>query len=540
MKEKSAYIIMPYAKKYNRFYSMIIKRAVEDLGYTCIREDLTGQNGHVLKNVITHLAESDIVIADLAGLNWNVAYELGIRHALCASGSIMLCDEATKDSGLPFDIQHYGIILYPEDWLEQELDDKIVNMIQQQIRAHEDAVAVDSPVHEVYTDLPTRVLDAINPESDEKEARIRELEDENRRLRDRVEKAGLNARAGDAPSENIRALMHEAIANSIYYSDDAVRQLRSLQNDGKKEEFADFLATVLEKGFLDEQDCRIVFNICRKLGVPMLTRVFLEQAVKLYPDSEELNVFLANELSKSYQTRDKALLIANERIGLTRKNGKYELASKRPSNESLAAFFNVYLQLKYYNEILQIAPLLLEAKPPVETQCLIRRNVIISFTELGRYEEAVSAARELLELDSMPDINHYSAYKAYRADGRLVDAYLELEECIRLDPDDEDYLYYIAGFVCDEQMARSSVNDVPHPIARTERERYAAPYVLYRVSMVPEDYKRAADFLIRNGFQKTCNSMVEALKSGLRGDDFLDAFEDFDFTFVRYCLDPVN
>ncbi len=536
MSNKIAYVIMPYDNRYKRFYSMIIKRAAEELGYQCIREDLTGINGHVLNNVVRNLSESDIVIADLTGLNWNVAYELGIRHAMSGKGTIMVCEEDTKNAGLPFDIQHYGIILYSENWLEEEQDDIIVNKIKQQIEASAKSGLTDSPVHEVYEDLPDRILDSVNPESDEQEARIRELEEQNRKLRERVEKAGLDRNAVTGPSDNVRALLQEAVANSIYYSDEAVRQLRKLQNDGKREEFADFLASVLDRGFLDEQDCKSVYRICRNLDVPMLTRVFLEQATQLYPDSEDLSSYLANDLCKSYKTRDKAQLIVNERIGLIRKDGRYEITKKNISSASLAAFFNVYLELKQYTDVIEIARMLLDICTKRDMQCTIRRNIITALIRLQRPEEAMKEARDLLELDSTDDINHHRAFLAYRENNRLAEAYEQLEECLHLDPDDADYPYIIAGYICDYLTARTSVTEAPTSIIRADRERYSVPFILYRVSQQPSDYKRAADFLIRNRFQDVSDRMMAALRANLTGSSFLDQFTEYDFTFVRYCL----
>ena len=537
MNDKTAYVIMPYDNRYKRFYSMIIKRAAEELGYRCIREDLTGINGHVMNNVVRNLAECDVVIADLTGLNWNVAYELGIRHSMRSKCTIMLCEESTKNAGLPFDIQHYGIILYPENWLEEELDDIVVNKIKQQIEANEQNSNNDSPVHEVFPELPPSILEAIGPENDEQAALIRDLTEQNRKLRERVEKAGLSENAVSGPSDNVRALLQEAVANSIYYSDEAVRQLRTLQNEGKREEFADFLATVLDKGFLDEQDCKIVYRICLKLDVPMLTRVFLEQATQLYPDSDDLSSFLAGDLAKSYKTRDKALMIVNERVGVVRKDGQYEVTPKNLSTSSLASFFKVYLELKLYDEIIEIARLMLKIYPQQEMQGIIRRNIVTAMIHLHRSKEAIEEAKILLEQDDLSDINHHRAYLAYREDGRPVDAYRELEQCLHLDPDDEDYCYIIAGFICDDLVARTSVQEPPVSILRAERERYAVPFILHRIAQSPSDYKRAADFLIRNRFQQACDRMMDALRANLTGAAFLEKFEDYDFTFVKYCLE---
>lgn len=538
MANKKAYVIMPYAKHFNRLYGIIIKRAVEEMGYECVREDMTGQNGHILRNVIRGLAESDLVIADLTSLNWNVAYELGIRHAMNARGTILMCETEQKEQqGMPFDIQHMSVVFYPSDWLVSESEDKIIADIHKQIEAIENGgtAEYDSPVHELYPQLPDKLLAATDGANTEKlERRIRELEDANTQLRDRVEKAGLDEQAQTRKQGDIAAIFREAVSNSIYYSDDAVARLRELENKGEKQEFAEFLAQVLEKGFLDEQDCRNVYIICRRLGVPMLTKAYLEQAVQLYPDNEELNTFLARELSKSYQTRDRALLIANEMIGLTKKNGRYELAPKRVTRSTLGAFFDVYLELKNHAEILQIAPLLLEKYGKLDYQCLIRRNMVTAHLALDQTREALAVGAKLLELNNQADLNHYSMYRAYRDDGQLAEAYHQMECCIHLSPKDEDYYYYAAAFICDEGYARQSAEEAPGPIDPRDTKRYAVPFVLYALEMNHKNYRRAVDFLNRADFDDIVTRLVPVLQNN---GNLLEEFDDFDFSQVFHCFE---
>jgi hypothetical protein len=64
-----------------------------------------------MKELLTELYEADLVLAVLTGLNANVWYELGIRHAL-RKGTIMMIEEGQK---LPFDISQYGLVLYQDN-----------------------------------------------------------------------------------------------------------------------------------------------------------------------------------------------------------------------------------------------------------------------------------------------------------------------------------------------------------------------------------------------------------------------------------------
>ena len=104
--EKRCYAVMPYGgedeekqKLYMLIYQLYIRIPAEDMGYMVEREDLSDDGGNIFTNVIEHLAEDDLVIADISGINWNVAYELGIRHSLVKGKTILLCDKEQQEIG---------------------------------------------------------------------------------------------------------------------------------------------------------------------------------------------------------------------------------------------------------------------------------------------------------------------------------------------------------------------------------------------------------------------------------------------------------
>ena len=92
------FVAMPYGstederREFSRIYRFLIRTAAEDLGLDCVRSDFEDRGGHILNNVIEDLADSDIVVADLTNLNWNVAYELGMRHVIHKRGSVLICN----------------------------------------------------------------------------------------------------------------------------------------------------------------------------------------------------------------------------------------------------------------------------------------------------------------------------------------------------------------------------------------------------------------------------------------------------------------
>jgi len=157
---KQCFVIMPfgrdlaYQKFYNR-YNKIIKDAVEGLRihrkqvFDCIRADEVSESGSITRDFLRRLGESDVVIADLSGLNPNVLYELGVRHAL-RSGTVIL---AEKGTALPFDIRDLRVIWY-EDRVGGEKD--AVDAVRNALTAiTEDPQRQDSPVLNCLADFGT-------------------------------------------------------------------------------------------------------------------------------------------------------------------------------------------------------------------------------------------------------------------------------------------------------------------------------------------------------------------------------------------------
>lgn len=60
----------------------IVGPAAKDCGYETMRADHISEPGIITSQVIQHIVEDPLVIADLTGRNPNVFYELAIRHAI--------------------------------------------------------------------------------------------------------------------------------------------------------------------------------------------------------------------------------------------------------------------------------------------------------------------------------------------------------------------------------------------------------------------------------------------------------------------------
>lgn len=103
---------MPYDEELNQIYDLI-KNICENLNMNCIRADnLSGTS--IYDDIIKSIENSTVIIADLTKLNPNVFYEIGYAHAIRKLEDVILICQ--KGEQLPFDLRHFRIILYTNDF----------------------------------------------------------------------------------------------------------------------------------------------------------------------------------------------------------------------------------------------------------------------------------------------------------------------------------------------------------------------------------------------------------------------------------------
>lgn len=84
----------------DKLFEYVITPAVEAYGFNPIRADRIAEPGIITSQIIEHVVESPLVIADLTGSNANVFYELAVRHAI-QKPLIQLIQEGDS---IPFDV----------------------------------------------------------------------------------------------------------------------------------------------------------------------------------------------------------------------------------------------------------------------------------------------------------------------------------------------------------------------------------------------------------------------------------------------------
>lgn len=156
---------MPFGEKkdvngqiidFDKIYQYIIKQAVEEVGVQCVRCDEIAESGWIHADMFEKLLEADVSIVDITSLNANVFYELGIRHALKNSVTVLIRQKGTH---APFNIQGLRVIDYdPTDLASVDKSKtQIGNFIQNGLRYK----LTDSPVYQV---LENRVRIERTPE----------------------------------------------------------------------------------------------------------------------------------------------------------------------------------------------------------------------------------------------------------------------------------------------------------------------------------------------------------------------------------------
>src|SRR5215831_3009448 len=111
MSTRRAFVIMPFGKKtaadgttvidFDAVYKELLAPAITAAGMAPHRADADRRGGSIHLDMFQDLLLAEFVVADLTLDNPNVWYEIGVRHALRAGGTVLTY--ALRDR-LPFDI----------------------------------------------------------------------------------------------------------------------------------------------------------------------------------------------------------------------------------------------------------------------------------------------------------------------------------------------------------------------------------------------------------------------------------------------------
>lgn len=107
MTSKTCFVIAPIGtpdseerRRSDQVLRHVIGPAVREKGYEPVRADQIAEPGLITSQVIQHVVDDPLVIADLTGRNPNVFYELALRHAIRKP----LVQLIKKGEQIPFDV----------------------------------------------------------------------------------------------------------------------------------------------------------------------------------------------------------------------------------------------------------------------------------------------------------------------------------------------------------------------------------------------------------------------------------------------------
>lgn len=187
MDQKICFVVMGFGKKtdyelgktfdLDATFEAIIKPAVEEAGLKCVRADEILHSGIIDTEMYMMLYRADLVIADITTGNVNAVYELGVRHALRPSTTIIMKEQDGKFS---FDLDHTSTFQY--EHLGKDIGSREAKRASGVLKdlilaAVDDQQKVDSPV---YTYLPTLKHPMLSEQ--EFQEKVEELEEENDQL----------------------------------------------------------------------------------------------------------------------------------------------------------------------------------------------------------------------------------------------------------------------------------------------------------------------------------------------------------------------
>jgi hypothetical protein len=148
MADKTCFVIAPIGekgseirKRSDQIFKHIITPVAEECDYDPLRADQISEPGMITSQVIQHIVNDPLVIADLSGRNPNVFYELALRHALRKP----LVQIIKSGEEIPFDVA--GTRTIPVDRHDLDSVETAKEEIAKQIKAIEEKPAdIETPI----------------------------------------------------------------------------------------------------------------------------------------------------------------------------------------------------------------------------------------------------------------------------------------------------------------------------------------------------------------------------------------------------------
>ena len=411
MNEKTCFVVMPIRKlgtdEYLHFRAIYnqIKPTIEGEGYAVLRGDDVQKSGAITKDIVSRLAESDLVVADLTDLNPNVFYELGVRHALRGRGTIMIIDEK-RTTDIPFDLSAYRVIKFSGDLTGIEtLNTALASFLQE---SADSDTSRDNPVHDWFPMLPVNVLEVAAQSS---EAPLRRTIKELQERIDQYEKAYGSA----LPSRSREDSPLSLILSTVSDAEDGVLPVNVLSGARKAFDDRDVVAFLKSVRIAIERNVPLsataFLTLVKYASVFDLDRVveaLFQQALQFYPSEGNLKrTYLAHLAhSESPAVRARARVDIASEVGLEVSSTDVTVKDLARLEQELALtgmLLDAYHRDNLDEDALRITEKLAELFPD-RTQVLRARAR--GLMRVGKTKEAMSVYRAAI---FAPDVDDTSA-----------------------------------------------------------------------------------------------------------------------------------
>lgn len=160
--QKYCFVIMPYGEKldaeghpinFDEIFEYIITPPLEQMKMKVTRCDKIPDAGSIHRGMLRHILHDDLAIVDITTLNPNVFYELGVRHALRRSGTVLIRKSGTRN---PFNIQGMRTLEYDTGLSSAS---KAKELLLASIKSALALGKTDSLVYEIFPNLKFDILE---------------------------------------------------------------------------------------------------------------------------------------------------------------------------------------------------------------------------------------------------------------------------------------------------------------------------------------------------------------------------------------------
>jgi hypothetical protein len=295
---------MPFGRKtdatgrttdFDAVYQEIIAPAVVAAGLDPIRADEEKIGGTIHKPMFERLMLCQYAVADITGANPNVYYELGIRHAMRPSSTVILFAEGTT---LPFDIALLRGIPYRTGAGGTPIEPASCSAkVAAQLREARDKPHDDSPLFQLIHDMP-RPAEVDHTKTDT----FRERFDYSRKYKERLTQARLsgaeavNAVAADPALSNL----HEVEAGVVI---DLYLSLRDVKNYAGMIELYKRMPPPLQRARITREQLAFALN---REGRWQEAQEVLKDVLKEFGPSSETNGLLGRIHKDRWEAAKKA------------------------------------------------------------------------------------------------------------------------------------------------------------------------------------------------------------------------------------------